>query len=138
VRLSALIALGCLCLSSCGSGDSIGRTYPVKGKVTVNGEPLKLGTLTFWPNAAKGSKSSPEAAGQIAEDGSYELYTKGKAGALLGSYKVTVVAQTIPDSTTPEKAKLLVPEKYTNRETTPLVIEVVASPEAGAYDLILK
>jgi hypothetical protein len=138
-RLAGLSALGImmLVLTGCES-DPVGRTVPVKGRVTVGGQPLKLGSVTFWPNEAKGNKSKLEAGATINEDGTYELFTKGKAGAPPGAYKVTVVAQPIPDSTKPGQAKSLVSPTYSNRDTTPLLIEVVENPAPGAYDLAVK
>jgi hypothetical protein len=135
VKLSFLfLAILCLTLSACGGGDSIGRTFPVKGKVLVDGKPLKQGSIVFWPKDGKGI----EADGLIAEDGTYQLSTKGKPGALPGSYTVTVMAQTNVDSTAPDTAKLLVPKKYTLKQETPLTREVVENASAGAYDLDLK
>ena len=134
VKFHLLVPFLCLSLPACGTSDPIGKTVPVKGKVTVDGQPLKQGSVAFWPKDGKGF----EADGQIAEDGTYELSTKGKPGAPPGSYKVTVMAQTSTDSTTPLKAKLLVPQKYTAKEKTDLVVDVVESPAAGAYDLNLK
>jgi hypothetical protein len=127
-----------LFLGLTGCGDSIGHTVPVKGKVTVDGKALSKGSVTFWPNKEKGNNSQHEAGGQISEDGSYEVYTKGKAGIPPGHYKVTVVAQTDADNTAPTKVKLLVPQKYTKAETTPLLIEVVENPASGAYNLDVK
>jgi hypothetical protein len=126
-----------LMLAAC-SGDSVGRTVPVKGKVTVNGEPLKRGSVTFWPNDAKGNKSPHEAGAQIGADGTYEAFTKGKAGVPPGHYKVTISANADVDNTDPSKAKSLVPSIYNTKDTTPLLIEVVDNASPGAYDLPVK
>jgi hypothetical protein len=138
VQLAKRLAFGLFLLSFAACGDSIGRTVPVKGKVTVNGQPLKQGSVAFWPNKEKGNNSPLEAGGQISEDGSYEMFTKGKPGVPPGHYKVTVMAQSTVDSTNPTKAKVLVPEKYTLKDSTPFLIEVVENPAAGAYNLDVK
>jgi len=131
------VAFLLLCGAACDS-DPVGKRVPVKGKVTVNGKALKQGSLVYWPDTGKGNKSPFEAGATIGDDGSYELFTKGKAGAPPGAYKVTVAAQTTVDSTTPDKAKNLVPSAYTTKETTPLLIDVVETPGADAYDLKIK
>ena len=125
-------------LSACGETDSVGQTFPVKGKVTVDGKSADHGSVAFWPDAAKGNTSKYECGGVIASDGSYTVLTRGKAGAPPGAYKVTVVMQTKADSTDPTKATLELPKIYTSKEKTPLTVEVVASPAPGVYDLVVK
>ncbi len=119
--------------------DPAGRTVPVKGKVTVDGEPLKQGSIVFRPDADKGNTLALEPAAQIADDGTYELNTRGKPGAPPGAYRVTVMAQVPLDPKNPySRGKLLVPQEYTAKDTTPLRIEVVDHPAPGAYDLPVK
>ena len=131
--------LGFLLVSVSACNDPVGRVVPVKGKVAVNGKALKTGSITFWPDESKGNKSQFEAGGTIGEDGSYELFTKERKGAPPGAYKVTIVAQEIPDATKPEKAPpSLVPAVYNDKKTTTLTKEVVESPAAGAYDFDVK
>jgi hypothetical protein len=122
-------------LAACGTKENL---IAVKGQViNDDGKPVKEGSVAIFPNKDKGNNSSVEASGEI-KDGTYEAYTKGTKGVPPGHYKVTVMSQTIADSTTPTKAKVLVPEKFTKRETTTLLIEVKDSAAAGAYDLNLK
>jgi len=109
----------------------------VEGKVTVDGQPLTMGSLLFRPNAEKGNTSKLEPAGSIDSSGNYKLYTNSKPGAPLGWYKVTVAAQTQADSTNPGAATSLVAAKYNAADTTDLSVEVVATPAPGAYDLKL-
>ena len=135
---SLLVAVLILSLLGC-NGDPVGRTVPVKGTVKLDGQPLKQGSLVFWPDAAKGNSLAVEAAAQISAEGTYELITRGKPGAPPGAYKVTVMAQVPINPKDPySKAKLLVPTEYTTKETTPLQIEVVDNPAPGAYDLPVK
>jgi hypothetical protein len=132
-------------LAGCAD-DGIGTTYPVSGKVLrPDGSPLsaKMGNVLFKPDAEKGNKTTFEPAGVIDESGNYVLYTRDRRGAPPGWYNVIVTATGDPPAgkgpmTHRPIPKQLVPAKYGQATTTPLHIEVVASPEAGAYDLKLK
>ena len=134
-KFRIILVCGSLCLAACSHTDPIGKTYPVKGKVYLDGELLQAGSVGFFP--AEQSEGAPafEAAGRIKEDGSYELSTRGKPGALLGKYKVTVISQTKAEPNRPESFTSLVPKEYTNKETTPLIVEVVKKPDEAKYDL---
>jgi hypothetical protein len=136
LKMRLLLAFSLLMLASCS--DGIGTTYPVEGKIMVDGKPLTLGAVAFFPDKSKGNESAHEPNAQIGPKGNYALYTKGKEGAPVGWYKVVVIAEDIPDSTHPTKVKLLVPSKYTRRETTPLEVEVVEYPADNQYDFNLK
>src|SRR5262249_31855050 len=145
VRLAVLTALTFL-FSATGCGDGVGKTHPVSGKVTIHGTRLKgkSATVMFVPDRAKGNDSTLEPGGTIDSSGNYVLYTKGQRGAPPGWYKivVTAVAEDPPTATGPltkrPAPKSIVPSRYGQPSTTPLEIEVVASPAAGAYDLDLK
>jgi hypothetical protein len=79
-----------LALSGCGSnnGLSLGR---VQGKVTFKGEPIKYGTVSFVPDASKGT-TGPIAMGNIKDDGSYVLSTSDAGdGAVVGHHRISVV-----------------------------------------------
>jgi hypothetical protein len=132
-----VVGLLLLSLTAC-TGDPVGPTVPVKGNVTVNGKPLKKGSVVYWPDEDKGNKLTVAPMGLIGEDGSYELNTKGKPGAPVGAYKVTVQAQTEVDSTKPTSAKSLVPDVYATQAKTPLKKEVTENAAAGTYDLPIK
>lgn len=125
-------------LAACGEPDIVGRTVAVKGKVMLDGKAVDHGSVAFWPDAAKGNTSKYESVGVIDKDGNYTLSTRNKPGAPPGAYKVTVVIQSTADSTDPTKAKLESPAIYRTKEKTPLSIEVVEKPAAGAYDLNVK
>jgi hypothetical protein len=129
-KLLCLLPCALLALASCSQ-----QRYPVEGKVTLDGHPLKTGTVLFWTDAKAERSGLPR--GDIRTDGSYSLHTGGAEGAPAGTYKVTVSAEEIPDSTKPEKSKLLVPKKYMQPDTTPLTVKVVQIPDRGAYDLTL-
>jgi hypothetical protein len=133
-KFPIILVWGSLCLPGCNP-DPIGKTYPVKGKVYLDGVLLKAGSVGFFPADQGQGAPAFEAAGRIKEGGTYELSTRGRPGALLGRYKVTVVLQT---KVAPNKAGdvvSLVPKKYTNKESTPLKVEVIENLEDGKYDL---
>src|SRR5262245_21888782 len=101
--LTAAFLLGLL---SAGCGDSeVGKTYPVHGKVTLNGQPLvaKSAIVTFKPIAAKSNTTPFEPAASVDSSGNYTLYTKTRRGAPPGWYKVIVTA--IDAESSPASAK---------------------------------
>jgi hypothetical protein len=70
-------------------GFTLGR---VSGKVTLkSGEPVRHGSVTFYPDSAKGTIGPPGMA-TIAEDGSFVVSTRqGGDGAAVGVHKVGIV-----------------------------------------------
>jgi len=124
---------GVTCLSSgCKGGTSM---TPVSGRVTLNGQPLTKGHVTFHPNKDKGNTFGGVCVGEINAQGEYKLQTNGKPGAPLGWYKVTVDAtEKTPDNTKPP-TQSLVPRTYALPDITPLEKEVVANASSGAYDI---
>ncbi len=144
-----LLPLAALVLLAVGCGDDsgVGTTYPVRGKVTLNSEPLTATTtvIVFKPDAARGNKTRFEPVGTVDADGQYTLSTKGRRGAPPGWYRVVVSATADPPLAGRAKASLkhrplpqsLVPAVYGQAKTTPLKVEVVEGPEPGAYDLKL-
>jgi len=83
VRCLTLI-LFCLLLAGCGSEDGLAR---VKGKVTLNGQPLEGAIVQFQPTAEDGSPS----AGKTDAKGRYELlYTFNTPGAMPGEHIVSI------------------------------------------------
>jgi len=122
-----------------GCSDGVGKRLPVEGRVLVDGQPLRgaSGTVVFIPDRAKGNPCPVSPTGTIDAEGAYTLSTKGQAGAPAGAYVVTVSA--LPPGTgdrevVKQKQQLHHP-KYAAESTTPLRVEVKASPEASAYDL---
>ncbi|OWK38259.1 hypothetical protein [Fimbriiglobus ruber] len=135
VRNRVLAALVVGVVAGCGTGD--GETLaPVSGVITANGKPVPSGTMTLYPEAAKGNASQHQPNGVIDANGRYEMYVPGsKKGAPPGWYKVVVYAVDDPQPGKPNK--YFVHKKYTDVATTPLLIEVVEKPEPGRYDLKL-
>ncbi len=134
-----LAILGVLALTSltgCGF-----KGLPVSGTVTVDGQPLSQGIITFNPDASKGNTLRMNASCPLS-GGRYTLQTSGitrsesGVGVPPGWYKVT---WTPPDTGTKKHQEVIakVNEKYTKVETTPLAVEVKENPEPGAYDFKL-
>jgi hypothetical protein len=126
-----------------GCGPSGPRLEPVSGKVTLDGAPLKSGTVTLVADESKGTKQVGSSSGAIGSDGTYRITTDGKDGAPPGWYKVVVITmgpgmgqmQTGPLTTTGGVAP---PPKYSDQTKTDQTFEVTASPKPGAYDLKLS
>ena len=138
--LLALMVLGC------GDSSGVGKTCPVRGKITLGDQTLaaESAVVLFKPDASKGNNSPFEPIGNVDREGNYTLVTKGKRGAPPGWYKVIVTASEarIEAPKDPKRGhphpRSLVPAKYGQEKTTDLAVEVVADPAPGAYDLKLK
>ena len=132
-------------------GCSDNGLTPVSGTVQVSGQPVRNGTIMFTPSGG------PAAVGEI-KDGSYTLSTyKPGDGAWVGSHRVVIQATSIgpssviepksiedelnpaPGSTgkmlVPGKVSWLVPEKYSQLQTTPLTAEVKRGVKEHNFDL---
>ena len=128
---AAFLLLGLL---GCGGQNTGG--LPVSGKVTVNGQPLAKGSLTFHPMKDNPTKATPT--GTI-ENGQYTIYTNGKPGAPPGKYKVTIVSQEEVDSTKATLGtKSNVHPSFSDPEQTKLNVEVSTSPKENAYNFSIS
>ncbi len=137
-----------------GCGDNRPARAPVEGRITVGGQPLASGRIMFWPD------EGVPARGQIGPDGVYRLSTFGDGdGAVLGRHVVTIEATQIenpgPQLTSLEQeieyygdpahakdvsqtpaVRWLVPERYSQRETSELSADVLAKrPNRIDFDL---
>jgi hypothetical protein len=140
IRFLLLLGLTGLVLSSGGCGSSSATLAPVSGKVTINGQPLTKGTVIYKPDKAKGNTFGGEPVGEIDANGVYTLQTRGKPGAPVGWYKITVsVIDAPPDNTKVDaNPQSQINPTYLHVDTTPLEKEVVAPPKVGNYDLQLQ
>jgi hypothetical protein len=78
----ALAAAVLLLAAGCGGGDGFGARHAVSGKVTLDGGPMKTGTVVFSPAA-----DGPSARGDVF-DGAYSIRQSEGPGA--GPYRVEV------------------------------------------------
>jgi hypothetical protein len=143
VCLAGLLAAGC-------GGPKIA---PVRGRVTVNGQPVPDGKIRFIPEHGR------PAIGSIAADGTYTLTTnKPGDGALVGTHRVSIMATKVgpgsfgePKSREEElellkkrhptkwlvagKVEWLVPEKYSRPETSGLTATVEDKKNEINFDI---
>ena len=119
----------------CGSEVPLPDRAPVQGRVTLNGQPLTQGTVTFVPDTSRGTEG-PIATGTIQPDGTYELSTAREAGdgAVVGFHCVRVQA-VVGEPGAP--GSLLVPPHYQNEQRSGLTAEVRAG-QTNQVDLPLE
>jgi hypothetical protein len=136
VAASVVTAGGC----SKGRGNRP-QTFPVKGVVTMGGEPLGGATVMFNPVASDGS-------GAIAltdEEGRYKLTTFDAGdGAIPGEYRVAFVKTIFPkqEGVDPMVAmsgdpKNVLPVKFADSASSGFSATVVAGPD-NAFDFALE
>jgi len=124
--------LAALLLAGCSSEFNY---VPVRGKVTLkNGKAVTGGTVMLYPT--KDNKLRKIAAGKVSQDGTYDLDTEGRSGVPTGSY-VVLVKWPMRKVEGVESGPPPFSGKYMFEDQTPLKMEVVADPAAGAYDLVL-
>lgn len=83
------VAAACLAVAGCGSADGLPDVVPVRGTVTLDGEPLPSGDVLYLPTDPAGR----QARGSIDERGRFRLSTlRPNDGALPGEYRIVVLA----------------------------------------------
>lgn len=132
-----VVGLACFAMSTCTGcwGGGSAKVAEVKGQVTLDGKPgLAECSVTFVPEATKGTKG-PTSGAKIEADGQYVLLCgTGQKGAVVGFHKVVIRPSfaadgggSSPTGTAPAVAagpKVVVPRKYTDINTTDLLVEV--------------
>jgi hypothetical protein len=86
--LAALGMFALLACAGCGSGaaEKAAELIPVKGKVTVQGQPLSTGTVRFEPD-----DFGRPASGRLNADGTFVLSThKEGDGVVAGHHRVSI------------------------------------------------
>lgn len=116
----SLVAMGVM-LAGCSRPDY--ELAPVKGKVTLEGQPLTSGKVMFAPAAQAGShKAGKPGFGNIQPDGSFAISTYAENdGAVVAEHTITVI-NSEPDS--PAGKRLLV-----NRVAAPQRVTVASGQE---------
>lgn len=123
-------------LSGCGGGDAGPTTYPVTGKVTVDGEPLAEGNIIF--RDAEGKAAS--GAGKIEQGAfSFETVAGKKAVVITANREIPgkTVAGGAPDEPPVPAVEQYLPAEY--NEKTTLEAEVSeAGPNEFTFELKTK
>jgi hypothetical protein len=112
-----------------GCGPGLPKVYPVTGKVMYKGKgPARdLARYNIQFQSLTDPKELP--GGEIAEDGTFTLYTRvgGKviAGAKEGTYRACIVQPAVEGGPPP---KLVIPRRYISMETANLQYAVKPEP----------
>ncbi|MHC5540394.1 hypothetical protein ACYOEI_19410 [Singulisphaera rosea] len=116
-------ALGLLAFAGCGGPTAGLERFPVKGTITLDGKPLKSGTVMFIAQQ-QGASGSVDVA-----DGAFLL--AGADGLSPGSYRVEVYSiqptgKKVPSSDDPatliDETANLVPKQYNTQSTLKAVV----------------
>jgi len=137
-RAMALVfSLVAVCVLITGCGSAAPKIVPVSGTVTILDAPLPYGTITLYPDAAKGNASKLQPLGTIGADGKYTLTTDGKPGAPVGSYLVTVSSVKPSQPGEYKPPEFAASQDYLDQTKSGLTLDVVENPAPGAYDVKL-
>ena len=134
-----LLAFVLVFVAGCGPGNPLGRKA-ISGKITLNGAPLKDGSIEFVPLAADGVNS-----GAMIVDGAYSIVTA--KGLPVGKYTVRIFSvqarggEPGPNSpssfaSAPPGVDLIPPEYNTKSKHA---VEVTAEgPNEFNYDIVTQ
>ncbi len=119
MRLAAVVAV---LLLAAGCGDGRPKLVPAAGKVTLNGQSVVGGSMTFHPESGALDKGDRPSC-QLQADGSFtaQTYPYGD-GVVPGAYKVTL---------DPALAARIKKPLYADPTKTPLRIDVPAAGVTG-------
>jgi hypothetical protein len=133
-RVSFLILTISFC--ACGSRAEL-ALHPVRGRITLDGEPLPRGTVSLRSDGEAAGWQQPT--GTIGENGEFVIYTQGQKGSPPGKYRAVVFAteEVQSEGGHPGLPRSLIPERYTDPRRTPLRIDVTANPQSDQYRLEL-
>jgi len=133
------LAWSCACLSlfalvvTCGCGETAGDVE-VSGTVTINGEPIGNGTISF----VSADGATPTGGGVI-KDGAYTATVPPgeKVVMVLGNKLVGQEPQyaDVPDSPMLDKFEMITPEAYNAKHLTPLKASITGPQEGLDFDL---
>ncbi len=112
--------------AGCGGSRDTRTTGRVKGKVTLGGQPLSEGIVTFSSaSVGSGAEAVVTADGSFVVDG--EL--------LAGNYQIAVQPPgPTPDNPTPRKSGI--PKKYRDPGTSQLAADVAVGDNEVSFDLL--
>lgn len=144
ISKACLVAVLVLGLSVLGCGPGGPKTYPVKGKVTIGGQPANNVTINFGPVGEGGSVASA-----VVTNGQYELFTgnSNAKGAIPGKYRVYFSQAADTGSAMPDYSKAGAdggppgvkpapyPAEYGDAGNSPLEKEVTAGPNNFDFEI---
>ena len=127
---AALLAVGC-------SSELPFPLATVEGTVAYQGKPIERGRVVFYPTAGT---PGPTAVGMIEPDGTFRIQTLGRDGAAIGRHRITVHFCEVPPAEQATASdgfvpRSLIPEKYTNPNTSGLWFEVQAGENVAPIEL---
>jgi hypothetical protein len=128
VRLLALLVVG----FSIGCQRHGLETAKVHGQVTLDGQPVKKGTVMFVPSAGRAGH------GVIAPDGTFELTTYADGdGAVIGEHQISVFVPHDENASAEEMARNRLPIKYATTASSGLTWNI-KSGQVNEVQLELK
>lgn len=132
-----VLAMALMLVQGCGpSIPSNPATYPVRGKVTLDGQPLKRGFVRFDP-VSPGKGLAAE--GEIQSDGRYEARVfVGQQGTTPGEYKVSIAPLSRQQEGDLVAEALDVPAKYQKPETSDITKTVTSGENSIDIELTSK
>lgn len=137
-RVTLVLLLG-TCLAGSGGCGRRPPLAPVSGRVTLDGKPLEFGSVMIQPSAG------PAARGTIRPDGGFTVGTFAPGdGAIVGPATVRVACYEQQRPGTPAQpgeptlGKSLIPEKYTQFETSGITATVALGMAPLEIDLTSK
>src|SRR5262245_19879075 len=127
MNFTTLQAIVAIVLFLVAPGCSGHNAASVSGSVTLDGQPLTTGMVSFYPDGGNGAPAN----GQIDSSGNYSLSTGTDVGLAPGKYIAIVVATKDPpqlyDKTGAEIPPIpITPAKYGSTNSSDLRIEVKA------------
>ena len=131
--LAALFTLGLIPLSA-GCGGPASTAVPISGTVTVDGQPVEGGLITFLS-----VDDATPAAGAPIKDGTYQAEVEpGEKKIMVLGTKVVgeeYILKGVPDSGTREKLETVTHPSYNARHLTPLTATISGPSEDLNFDL---
>jgi hypothetical protein len=140
VLRSFAVAGLCLALAGCGHRTYSGAArYPLSGRVTVDGVPVDVGSISFIPLG--GDEGGQRVCGGVIDDGAYSV--PEAQGANAGPYRVEIhwakktgkMIKDLDGRPTDERREGL-PDRY--HKTSELTVEVSADKTTFDFDLRAK
>ena len=129
----------CLCTLFAGCHSNGELLIPVEGVVTLDGQPLTSGAISFRPT--QGNLTLHHPTGSIEPNGRFQLYVGSRAGAPPGFYKVVIFAneeQADERGVHPGMPKTLIDRRYNAPQTTPLSAEIAPQMQSASFDFDLE